>query len=154
MPPEWALPMHSEVMPELAQDWTRPEFDTAVSEVGMDRAVSVVDKTAIEVVKMAGGPQLLQRIHDLCNGALRCEVCPPLWKDVGITVLYKGKDSRADCNNWRGLSVLSHLGKVLERLILNRLQKIIDRTPGCIPDSQCGFVGGKSTVDALFISRI
>ena len=154
LPPDWALPQWRPVMPELAYDFSKKEFDTARSEIGLDRAVSVVDGQPIEVINLAGGPQLLRRVHELCNGALRCGVGPPLWKDVAITVLYKGKESRTDCNSWRGLSVMSHLGKLLERLILNRLQRVIDRTPGCIPDSQCGFVGGKSTVDALLISRI
>ena len=89
LPPEWALPQWRQVMPELANDFSKKEFDTARSQVGLDRAVSVVDGQPIEVINLAGGPQLLQRVQDLCNGALRCGICPPLWKDVAITVLYK-----------------------------------------------------------------
>jgi hypothetical protein len=39
-------------------------------------------------------------------------------------------------------------------MILNRLHRIVEMNPGCIPDSQCGFVAGKSTLDAISVSRM
>ena len=40
---------------------------------------------------------------------------PQEWKDATIKVLYK-KDDR-NCNNIRGISLLSHIGKVLAKTI-------------------------------------
>jgi len=40
-------------------------------------------------------------------------------------------------------------GKILARLILNRLSDHIGKI-GLIPESQCGFVTGKSTTDSSF----
>jgi hypothetical protein len=152
VPPDWALPPRRRPMAEFDEEYTMEEFTEAAKGVGLNRAVAA-DGVAIEVIKLAGGRELHRAMLALCNGALKCETCPPSWRDVTITAAHKG-DDKTECTNYRGLSVMSHCGKLLERMILNRLRKITERNPGCIPDSQCGFVAGKSTVDALIISRI
>ena len=45
---------------------------------------------------------------------------PQEWKDAIIKVLYKEGDW-FDCNNFRGISLLSHVGKVIAKTITNRL---------------------------------
>ncbi|KAG6930003.1 hypothetical protein G0U57_004624, partial [Chelydra serpentina] len=67
-----------------------------------------------------------------------------------IVTLYKNKGDRSDCNNYRGISLLSVVGKVFARVILNRLQKLADRV---YPESQCGFRAGRSTTDMVFSLR-
>ena len=42
------------------------------------------------------------------------------WKDAIIKVLYKKAD-RSNCNNYRGISLLSHAGKVLLKIVTTRL---------------------------------
>ena len=74
-------------------------------------------------------------------------------KDVIIYILFK-KGSRLDCNNYRGLSLISHLGKVLERLIQNRLIRCVEEIISFSPESQNGFRSGRSTVDSIFCSRL
>jgi len=130
----------------------RNSLEAALKQVGMNRAIGA-DGIPIEVIKLSGGPNLLRTILALCNDALYHESCPSEWKDVNLTALHKG-DSTQECTNYRGLSVMAHCGKLLERMILNRLDRLVAYNPGCIPDSQCGFVAGKGTVDALLISRV
>ena len=55
---------------------------------------------------------------------------------------------RSDCNNYRGVSLLSVIGKVFAKVILIRLQKLAERV---YPESQCGFRAGRSTIDMVFI---
>lgn len=55
-----------------------------------------------------------------------------------------------DCNNYRGISLLSIVGKVFARVILIRLQKLADRV---YPESQCGFRSKRSTIDMIFSLR-
>ena len=50
-----------------------------------------------------------------------------------------------------GNSHLSIAGKVLARVLLNRLQKHPEE--GLLPESQCGFRKGKGTVDIIFAAR-
>ena len=42
--------------------------------------------------------------------------------DAKITTLYKSKGDRSDCNNYRGISLLSIVGKVFARVASSRLQ--------------------------------
>ena len=72
-------------------------------------------------------------------------------RDVIITVLYKGKGARDDCDNYRGISLMAHRGKILARLILNRLQPALK---SLIPCNQFGFTEGCGTTDAISISRV
>ena len=47
------------------------------------------------------------------------------WTNATLTPLFKKKD-RTQCNNYRGISLLSVLVKVLSLILLERLQVIID----------------------------
>ena len=71
------------------------------------------------------------------------------FRDATIVHLYKNKGDRSCCDNHRGISLLCIAGKILMRLMLNRLNKHIANI-GLIPESQCGFVPGKSTTDSSF----
>ena len=53
-----------------------------------------------------------------------------------IITLFKNKGERSDCNNYRGISLLSVTGKVFAKVIFIRLQKLAERV---YPDSRCGF---------------
>lgn len=77
---------------------------------------------------------------------------PAHWKDVLLVILHKSgvKDV---CDNYRGLSLINSMGKLLEKMIQVRLQNYANKTENCIPTSQFGFMTGRSTVDAIYISR-
>ena len=64
--------------------------------------------------------------------------------------IYKNKGERNDCNNYRGISPRSILGKVFARVILIRLQKLAEHI---YPESQCGFSAERSTIDMIFSLR-
>ena len=70
---------------------------------------------------------------------------PPDLRDTTIVSLYKNKGSRSECGNYRGIALLSIAGKILARILLNRLVKKISEEN--LPEAQCGFRPGRSTVD-------
>ena len=41
-------------------------------------------------------------------------------RDANIVTLYKTKGDRSDCNNYRGISLLRIVGKLFDRIALNR----------------------------------
>ena len=78
------------------------------------------------------------------------EVMPQQLKDAYIIHLYK-KGNRPLCDNYRGISLLAIAGKILARVMLNRL--ILHLEHGVLPESQCGFRGGRGTVGMIFAAR-
>ena len=74
------------------------------------------------------------------------EVTPQQLKDASIK-----KGNRQLCDNYRGISLLAIAGKILARVMLNRL--IVNMEHGLLPESQCGFRGGRGTVDMIFAAR-
>jgi hypothetical protein len=54
------------------------------------------------------------KIQTEFNKALEDGDVPALWLDVIITILFK-KGDRRDCNNYRGISLITHVGKSIER---------------------------------------
>ena len=70
--------------------------------------------------------------------------------DAIIITMYKNKDDRGDCNNYRFISLFSIVDKTFACVILNRLQKLAERV---YPEAQCGFRRARSTIDMLFSLR-
>ena len=77
---------------------------------------------------------------------------PQDFKDADLVHLYKNKGDIKCCDNHRGISLLCIPGKILARLLLNRLSKHIDNI-GLVPESQCGFRPGRGTTDMNFALR-
>ncbi|KAL7838408.1 hypothetical protein AOLI_G00268120 [Acnodon oligacanthus] len=89
---------------------------------------------------------LLQPLHDtLCQCWSESGV-PQDMRDAKIT-LYKNKGDRSDCNNYRGISPLSIVGKLYARVFLVHIQQLAERI---YPESQCGFRAESSAVDMIF----
>jgi len=69
-------------------------------------------------------------------------------KDVIIATLFK-KRATESCDNYRGLRLITHVGKALESVIQNRLVKYAELL-NWIPESQCGFRSDRGTVNIFF----
>jgi len=88
-------------------------------------------------------------LREIYNRVLDGEGMPEDWKFSVLVPLYKGKGDVRDCGAYRGVKLLEHGMKVLERVFERRLRAVVD-----IDDMQCGFMPGRGTVDALFIVRM
>lgn len=82
---------------------------------------------------------------------LEQERIPKNLKDASIVHLYKRTGNRQSCDNHRGISLLSVSGKIIARIILNRLLSHLE--DGILPESQCGFRAGRGTVDMIFATK-
>ena len=71
---------------------------------------------------------------------------PPDWKRGLVVPIWKGKGDRQDCNNYRGITLFSVLGKMLAYVLLMRIcsQLLKYQRP-----EQSGFTPGKSTTDRI-----
>ena len=98
-----------------------------------------------------GGSVLVEEVTKVIHCIWDTEVIPNELKDADIIPIFKRKGDKADCTNWRGISLLSIAGKVLSRILLNRQIKLI--AEDILPESQCGIREGRSTTDMVFTLR-
>ena len=109
------------------------------------------DAIPAEVYK-AGGHILVEKLTELFKSMWEQESVPQEFKDASIIHLYKKKGNRQSCDNHRGISLLSIAGKILARIILNRLICHLDQEE-LLPESQCGFRRDRGTTDMIFAAR-
>ena len=55
------------------------------------------------------------------------------------------------CDNYRGISLLAIVGKILAKIMLARLAKLIAEK--VLPETQCGFRRDRSTTDMIFVAN-
>jgi hypothetical protein len=91
----------------------------------------------------AGGEMLLSAIHKLINSIWNKEQLSDQWKESIIVPIHK-KCDKTDCNNYRGISLLSTSYKILLNILLSRLSPYIDEIIG---DHQCGFRHNRSATN-------
>jgi len=96
-----------------------------------------------------GGAELILRLTELITESWRNEAAPHDWKDAQLVMIFK-KGDRHICGNYRGISLLSIPGKVLARIIPNRLTQHVEQF---LLKAQYGFRTGKSTSDIIVSLR-
>ena len=109
------------------------------------------DSIPAEIFK-AGGPTLTQKLTDLFQNMWQEETVPQELKDALIVHLYKRKGDRRSCDCHRGISLLAIAGKILGRVLLNRLIQHLENGQ-YLPESQCGFRASRSTSDMVFAAH-
>ena len=77
---------------------------------------------------------------------------PVEWK-AGYIVPLPKKGDLTDCGNWRGITLLSVPGKIFARIIAARLYSYAESSQ-LLPEWQCGFRNGRSTIDMVFALRM
>ena len=95
---------------------------------------------------------MAENLIELFQCMWRKETIPQDVKDASIIHLYKRKRNPQVCDNHRCISLLSIVGKILAKILLNRLNAHLDKA-GLIPESQCGFRKDRGTIDMIFTAR-
>ena len=101
-----------------------------------------------EMLKKCNG-DLFKILCRLCTVVLESGVVPTDWCIGLIVPLYKGKGDANLCDNYRGITLLSYIGKLFTACLNCRITNYIDRT-GVLGDEQAGFRSGFSTIDHAF----
>jgi hypothetical protein len=82
------------------------------------------DQIPAELIQ-AGCEILRSSIHKLINSVRNKEELPDQWKESIILLVHK-KGDKTDCNNYRGISLLSTSYNILLNNFLSRLNPYID----------------------------
>lgn len=133
------LNIGSEDLPEIIPS----EIKVALKQM-KNRKAPGEDKITAEMLKM-GGSKLEETIRLLLNKCLLEGKIPKLWKNAEVILLHK-KGDIANIENYRPISLLSHIYKLLTRIITNRLGAKLDAYQ---PVEQAGFRKGFSTIEHL-----
>ena len=80
------------------------------------------------------------------------ETIPQEFNDAALILLYKQEGNPQVFDNHRGISLLSIAGKILAKIILNRLNVHLDQG-WIIPESQCGFGKDRGTINMIFVEK-
>ena len=131
---------------ELDQPPTEQEVRKAINQMSSGKAPGQ-DAIPAEIYK-AGGPAAIQELTKQFQMMWAEGRLPQDFRDATIVHIYKRKGNRQSCDNHRGISLLSIAGKILARVLLNRLLNHLEK--GLLPESQCGFRSGRGTVDMIF----
>ena len=83
----------------------------------------------------------------LFNLSFSCGSFPTILKTSKVTPIYE-KDSKLECSNYRPISPLSNVGKILEMIVYNRLYKFFEDNK-LIYNLQFGFRQKHPTSHAL-----
>ena len=86
-------------------------------------------------------------ISKICNKSFKTNIVPDLLKLSRINPLHK-KDSKVKISNYRPISILSNINKILEKLMFKRLYHFLE-THKCIYELQFGFRAHHSTNHAI-----
>ena len=113
-------------MEELDAPPTIDELRKAIDALSCGKAPGS-DGIPPEIVKAGEENSLLGHLHELLLQCWDEGTLPQDMRDAKIVTLYKNKGDRSDCINYRGISLLSTVGKAFARVVLNRLQQLADR---------------------------
>uniref|UniRef100_A0ABD2WW39 Reverse transcriptase domain-containing protein n=1 Tax=Trichogramma kaykai TaxID=54128 RepID=A0ABD2WW39_9HYME len=94
---------------------------------------------------IAARPDIFLEVYTTC---LETGVFPSSWKPQRLVLLPNPGKPRDEPSSYRPLCMLDTAGKILERIICDRLEAFTER-PGGLSERQYGFRKGRSTIDAI-----
>ena len=128
-----------------SMSYTLEEVEKAISEVKVNSATSYdgISNRALLMTKSSISVQLTRIINECLDRGYM----PTPWKKANVCPIHKN-GSTSNVKNYRPISLLSCVSKVLERLVCNTLKNYLEDNKLITP-SQYGFRHGSSTLDQL-----
>jgi len=106
----------------------------------------VVHQGSVVSLLKAGGTCCTEWLTNIIHKAWDTGTAHDDWKKGIILPFYKGKGSRTDCRNYRGITLLSVPGKVYAHVLLNRIKAHLHHLR-CT--EQSSFTPHRSTIDRI-----
>ncbi len=97
-----------------------------------------------------GSGRGLTQLLEVVQNIWRCEKVEERWPVGKLRLLPKSGDL-SNPNNWRGITLLAVIAKLFCSVLSNRMTSHMQVTG---LEAQCGFMPGKSTIDAIFTMRV
>ena len=152
-------------------DKTMPPIDIPEPSIPSLAEVQVTERevlnalNSLDISKSSGPDKILAKLVKLCailisdplsklfNKSLISGKFPSSWKKACVTPIFKHKGSNSDPTNYRPISLLPILSKVLEKLIFNKLYEHL-MTHSLLTERQSGYRSGHNThIQLLFLTH-
>ena len=133
---------------ENEREITKGEVERALKETKEGKAAGI-DGVRAEMLRK-GGVTVVEWLVRLLNICFYLSMVPAEWVCAIIVPLFKGIGNVFECGNYRGISLLSVVGKVYGRVLINRIR---DKTERAILEEQGGFRRGRGCTDQVFVVR-
>ncbi len=128
-------------MPHITYDFV----DKEICAMSMKKATGL-DDISCKILKLAR-PVIVKSLVYIMNLSISTGVFPASWKEAKVNPLHKSGDMD-NTNNYRPISILPVLSKILERAIHKHVYSFLS-DQGLLSDHQSGFRPGHSTETAL-----
>ena len=122
------------------------ELKTALSCLSLKKAPGPDQITNEMLINM--GPQAKKKLLQLINDSWRTGIVPEVWKEATILPIHKKGKDKKKATSYRPISLTSCVGKLMERLINNRLTWHLE-SKGHINTEQAAFRQNRSTEDQV-----
>jgi len=99
---------------------------------------------------MAAGDSGISWTKRLLNTCMRQSKVPEEWRTGLIVPIWKKKGDVQDSEKYRGITLLIHIMKLLERILDVRIRKKVEQELG---EEQQGIRKGRGTTDGMFALR-
>ena len=134
---------------DLARKPSTGELTTALGKLKSSKAAGS-SNILPEVIKTAcGSEEFTALLLNLTHTVWEERQVPREWADAILVPIPK-KGNLRNCDNWRGIALLDVVGKVVARILQERLQQVAEEE---LPESQCGFRKGRGCADMFFTIR-
>ena len=88
---------------------------------------------------------MLKVLHSICQQIWKTRQWPQDWKRSAFIPIPK-KGSAKECSNYHTIALISHISKVMLKILQARLWQYVTRE---LPDVQAGFGKGRGTRDQI-----
>ena len=144
-PPSTPIPSLSEVQA------TEPEVLKILNSLNINKS-SGPDKIPNKLLKMSA-LLLAKPLTNLFNKSLKSGKFPSAWKKACITPVFKKKGSKSDPTNYRPISLLPNLSKILEKVVFAKIYGHLIENE-LLTEKQSGYRPGHSThIQLLYLSH-
>jgi hypothetical protein len=128
-------------IPPITSEFVRKQIESM-----SNSKATGLDGFSIKVLKQSA-PAIIASITRICNLSIESGIFPDKWKEAKVTPLYKSGE-KDECSNYRPISVLPVLSKVLEKHVFIHLYDFLQKHE-LLANTQFGFRKHQSCQTAL-----
>ena len=143
---EWDRMVETDLVEGPVEKVVRNEIVGAIQSMKSGKATGT-SEVSVEII-FASGEIGVKVMMELCQHVLDGRGMPDEWKTSVIVPIFKGKGDVMSCGSYKGVKLLEHAMKIVERVLERQIQTLVN-----LNEMQFGFMTETGTVDAIFIVR-